>query len=258
MDLTPTAREARTSALEATRRIYGSLDKTTKKLREYEESNIYTADHLEERRMEEHGALFTSINSDFGQARRSVEDARKRAEKRLSEAVSAEESQISAATARLGMILGDSLRSDPEQLLGLYENAVGSEDTASRLAIERLASDLTTISDSAETRVFSSRFTALKQQLEDRLPESEKRARSEAEEIEKTAQYLDHVETAVKHTLAREGGDDVSEAEYAYGVARHHAAAFEREAAGESFTDRHLPRAGQADISSGNPVSGAA
>ncbi len=227
------ARRAISAAGAAARDSYEEISQARDELNALEAEGVYVPDYLEERRREAAERVRASVGQRLDQARRQVEAEASRVASGLDRAGRVDAQEIAAATSRIGLVYGDGLRENPDELMRYYRNTF--DDPADRRAVEDLAERLmSALPDGPGKETFRLGWERLREELADRLPLEQREARATLGALERAKEYVAAVEQATTAEIRslvdpRERGNLT-----AYARAR----AFEEEAFGEIAIQR--------------------
>lgn len=199
-------------------------------------SGMYTEEYLSETRRKIADEARGKVTGYLEGAAEVVQAAEKSANKRIEEARHVDPSRLAIATTQLQMVLGDSLRQDPEKLLSVYEASF--DDPVDRRAIEDLAEKLMRVmTDSPENRIFAHKWAEVERSLESKLPKEEREARRDLAELEAVSGYLGHAQQIMDHAVKRLSGE-VAQDTMIYGTTRYYAIEYEKQKGDEAPTER--------------------
>lgn len=196
----------------------------------------YSRAYIEERRTELAAKTREMVSGHLDTVAAELSKAQTDVAFEIEGARSFDSADISAATAQLQMVLGDSLRQDPESLLRVYEASF--ESPVERRVLEDIGEKLFRIlPDNIANNELAGRFQELQTSLVDRLPENapERVLMARATELQEAGTYLQSADYTLSHDLDRlEGRERVDI--IAYRTERHAATLYEarRTEAGES------------------------
>ena len=230
-----TARNAISTALEASRASYEEIRTARDELNAMESAGVYAEGYVEDQRRQRADRVRQSVEARLEGARQKVGAARSTIEAKLDRMTAVKPDELAAAHGALAPFFGD-LREDPRQLLTAYEQSF--DVPADRRAIEELAQRaLRVLPDTPGRGVFESDWERLRERLEDRLPLEHREGRATVAELGRCVEYLAAVEQATTHAIRTL----VNPRERGNLTALTKASVYEEELTGESPAERDIP-----------------
>lgn len=192
-------------------------------------SGTYSEAYLERQRRERAEGVASTVSRHLQQAAGAVEKAQMETAGAIEATRDFEPAELAAATVQLQMVLGDSLRQDPESILRVYEASF--DNAAERRVLEDIGEKLfRMMPDNPVNQELAGRFQGLQVSLLDRLPEDspERVLNAQAQELEETASYLQNAAGVLNSDLDRLAGEERPRAaSVSYTTSRHAATRYE-------------------------------